>query len=138
MHQPQLWTRLREERGAASLYAVIAITGLLMLAGLVYDGSAKIRATHQAHLAAMESARAASQGLSSDAIAGTEAVVDPARGAAAARQYMSANGIRGQVSVEGDHVSVVVTQTWEATFVPFLDGSAVTGTATATPERVGL
>lgn len=128
--------RLHSDIGGASLYAVIAISGLMMLAGMVYDGSAQTRATHQANLGALESARAASQGLSGDAIAGTAATVDGERGASAAREYMSANGLDGEISVNGDEVTVTVTQSWTPKFTPFIDGGAVTGTATATPERV--
>lgn len=137
MHLTQtLRRRLRSDDGGASLYAVIALTGLLMLAGMVYDGSAQTRATHQANLGALESARAASQGLSGDAIAGSAASIDPARGATAAREHMSANDIEGEVSVNGEEVTVTVTQSWAPKFTPFIDGGAVTGTATATPERV--
>lgn len=136
MRQPRPLHRLRSEHGGASLYAIIVISSLLMLAGMVYDGSAQTRATHQANLGALESARAASQGLSGDAIAGTAATIDRERGATAAREYMSANNLDGEVSVDGDEVTVTVTQSWAPKFTPFFDGGAVTGTATATPERV--
>lgn len=130
-------TRLRDERGAASVYFVVVTVGLLALAGMIYDGSSKIRATHQTELAALEAARAASQELTGDVIAGQTSTVDPSRGAAAARAYLRRTGHEGTVTVSGNTVTVTTTGSWSPTFTPFVKGGTVTGTASASPEQVG-
>lgn len=129
--------RLRDECGAASVYFVVVTVGLLALAGMIYDGSSKIRATHQTNLASLEAARAASQELTGEAIAGQSSTVDPARGAAAARAYLRRSGHDGTVTVTGNTVTVTTTESWSPTFTPFVKGGTVTGTASASPEQVG-
>ncbi|MDN5745603.1 MAG: hypothetical protein L0H31_10840 [Nocardioidaceae bacterium] len=129
--------RLRNDAGSASVYFVVVAVGLLALAGMIYDGSSKVRATHQTNLAALEAARAASQELTGDAIAGRTSTVDPSRGAAAARAYLRRTGHEGTVTVSGTTVTVTTTGSWSPTFTPFIKGGTVTGTASASPEQVG-
>lgn len=123
------------ERGNASLFFVILMSGVLVMTGLVTDGASKMRAGRLAATTASEAARAASQKLTADAIVGQAASVDTAGGAVAARTYLREAGVNGSVRIAGQKVLVTTSVPWSPTFFGFVGGSTLTGTATATPKR---
>lgn len=124
----------RDERGSATLFLLVLMAGLLLMAALVTDGAGKMRAARLATLSASEAARAASQELGAQVVAGGAGRVDTAAGAAAARSYLSAAGVRGRVSVAGSSVHVSTAVAWAPTFFPGA-ASTMTGDATATARR---
>lgn len=123
-----------DERGSMSMYAAVLAVGLMLLAGVVWDGSTRMRIALRASYVASEAGRAASQAIAAEAIAGQNADVDPARGAAAARAYLSSAGVEGTVAVSGQRVIITTTIPWDPTFVP-VAGQAMTGHAVARTVR---
>ncbi len=90
------------ERGSVSLFLAITVVGLLILAGLVADGGAKLRATQRADAVAQEAARAAGQAINvPTAIAGGTTSVDVHAATSAAQAYFAANDVAGTVAVDG-------------------------------------
>lgn len=124
----------QQEEGYVALWTALLVVGLFTLAGLVYDGASRGSAARRAVMVANEAARAADQELTAEAITGQQAQVDPARGAAAARDYLAAAGVHGSVVVEGDTVRITTSLPWSPSFTP-LPAKAVTGSATATTHR---
>lgn len=108
------------DRGAVTVFVSIAVMGLLVLAGLVVDGGAKVRAVQRADRVAAEAARAAGQAIDLGAVlAGSELGVDRRAAVAAAEQYLSAAGVEGTVRVvkSGSGVAVTTTTTVPTVFL---------------------
>jgi len=131
-------TRLRrilvDERGSSTIWFAVVVGALFMIAGLVADGSSKIRAARMAQLAANEAARAAGQHLTPAAIEGKLADVDPVEGASAAQDYLAQTGVSGNVSVQGRDVVITTSVPWSPRFLP-IGGKAMQGTATTETIR---
>ena len=125
---------LVDERGSSTIWFAIVAAGLFMVAGLVADGSTKIRAARMAQLAANEAARAAGQHLTPAAIEGKIADVDPAEGASAAQDYLSQIGVSGTVTVQGRDVVITTSVPWSPRFLP-IGGKDMQGTATTETVR---
>lgn len=125
------------ERGSASLFLVITMLGLLVLAGLVVDGGAKLRATQRADHAAAEAARAAGQAINLPAaIDGAAPGVDARAAVAAATAHLTATGVTGTVTVTegGTTLSVTTSETAPTVFLGLIGITTlpVTGHATVT------
>lgn len=100
------------DRGAVTLFLVIAALGLLSLVGLVVDGGAKVRAVQRADRLAAEAARAAGQAIDVRAVLAGQAIrVDRRAAVAAARQYLEDAGGHGTVEVSGAGRGLTVTTT---------------------------
>lgn len=98
------------ETGAVTLFVALAVTGLLVLLGLVVDGGAKVRAAQQADRLAAEAARAAGQAIDLAAVLGGDAIrVDRRAAQAAAEEYLARSGGRGRAAVSGDGRTITVT-----------------------------
>jgi Flp pilus assembly protein TadG len=117
------------DRGSVLIWFVITAPVLLLLAVLVVDGGAKIRAGEQASNYSAEAARAASIAVgpySPGGIVNTRAAVKAANG------YLSAAGVRGTVRITGPAtVSVTVTVTVDRTGPVSGVTFSITRTATA-------
>lgn len=101
--------RTRDE-GSVTLFVVIAALGLLVLAGLVVDGGAKVRALQRADRIAAEAARAAGQAVDTTAVLRGQAVrVNASEALAAAQAHLHAAGVEGSASIGGGGSSVIVT-----------------------------
>lgn len=88
------------EAGSVTLFFAIAVVGLLLLAGLVVDGGAKVRAAQRADRVAAEAARAAGQAIDLGAVLDSGALrVDRRAAVVAASQYLSEAGVSGDVSM---------------------------------------
>lgn len=127
----------RTDLGAVTMLVVIVTSGLLAVAGLVYDGSQKMRAARAATTSAAEAARAATQALTPAAITGRPSDVDASAGARAGRAYLAAAGVNGTVSVFGDTVTVHTTVPWQPKFLSIIGigPQNVTGDAAARTTR---
>jgi Flp pilus assembly protein TadG len=98
------------DAGSVTLFVVIVALGLLVLAGLVVDGGAKVRAAQRADRVAAEAARAAGQAVDATAILRGQAIrVDAAKALAAAQAHLRAAGVEGSASVTAGGSHVVVT-----------------------------
>lgn len=108
------------ERGSVTLFLTIAVLGLLVLAGLVVDGAAKVRAVQRADRLAAEAARAAGQALDLTAVLQGRAVrVDRRAAVAAARAYLRDTGVAGDVAASptGDALRVTTTTSEPTVFL---------------------
>lgn len=88
------------DRGRVTAFVVVLTTGILALAGIGLDGglalAARVRAIGQAEAAA----RAGAQAIDLDTYRATgRLVLDPVRAVVAARSYLAAAGIDGDVTV---------------------------------------
>lgn len=123
--------RLREERGSSALYFVIIVAAVLAVAGLVSDGASKAREARTVNLVSAEAARAGAQALGASALAGRPAHVDTARGSAAARSYLAAAGMSGDVSISGQSVTVTARTSWAPRLYSFVPAQNLTSTSTS-------
>ncbi len=126
--------RWRSEEGAATILVVGLSAALLMVAGLVFDGGRILSARQQAYANADNAARAGAQAVDLDAVrAGRPPALDPAAAAAAARDYLAAHGLSGEVSVTGDTISVQVQLEVQLAMLGAigLDARTVTGNGVA-------
>ncbi len=88
------------EAGSVTLFLAITVVGLLVLAGLIVDGGAKVRAAQRADRVAAEAARAAGQALDVVAVLDAGSVrVDRRAAVVAAQQYLADAGVDGAVTV---------------------------------------
>lgn len=102
----------RDERGVSVsvLFAALVPT-MMLIAGLAVDGSAHSAAERRAEVAAAHAARAGSDAGAGYLLLGQDPEPAALR---AARQVLSASGIEGDVSVQGDQLRVT-TRTSAAT-----------------------
>lgn len=127
------WERLRARRsesgsgGGISLMMAIFIIALIMVLGLVIDGSAKAKALDRANQLASEAARAGLQAATPEGV-GARAV-DAAVGA-----YLRGEGVSDFTSVVGKQqvaVTVTITQPTKMLSAIGIDSTTVTGRGTA-------
>lgn len=120
--------------GSVSLFVAVLAFGLLVLTGLVVDGSGKIRALQRADATAEEAARAGGQVLALPAaVRGERSRVEAAAAAGVARSYLRDAGVDGQVVVVdgGQGLRVTTSLTYQPTFLSLIGVGAlgVTGEA---------
>jgi Flp pilus assembly protein TadG len=107
------------ERGSVLVWFVLSAPVLLLLAVLLVDGGAKIKAGEQAGSYSAEAARAAAIAVGPHPAGGT---VDTRAAVSAANGYLSAAGVRGIATVTGPGtvtVSVTVSRTGPVSGVTF-------------------
>lgn len=130
---PRIRRALRDDRGAMSLFVLVTVVALFAVAALVYDGAGKLRALTHAEGVAHEAARAGGQAVDAGkAISGGGVSVDRNAAVAAARTYLSREGVSGTVTVseDGGSLQVTVTESYHALFLGGASGS-VTGHGSA-------
>jgi Flp pilus assembly protein TadG len=102
--------RTRNERGSASIWAILVIAGAFtFLLGLVVDGGRVIDARIAASRAAAQSARVGADALSSASVRNGNNAIDVDAAKARAQKYLHDAGMTGTVSVTGQTVSATVT-----------------------------
>ncbi|HEY8722155.1 pilus assembly protein TadG-related protein [Pengzhenrongella sp.] len=135
----RLQRRIGEESGSVTVFLVIVVVGILILAGLVVDGGAKLRATQSADAIAAEAARTAGQVINRpDAIATGAVVVDRQGAANAAQGYLAANQVNGSVALgeDGTTLEVRVTSSAPTVFLGLIGIPTLTATGQASIELV--
>lgn len=127
--------RWATERGSVSAFVAVVALGLVMVAGLVYDGGQILSAQATARDLAANAARAGAQELDLDALRSEGvAVLDPGRAVAAAQDYLDASGVEGSAVVDGADITVTVLVDAQMRILPVPDRTVrATDTATATP-----
>ena len=126
----------RADRGddgqIAAMWAVLSVA-LLVLGGLVYDGGSVLAARRSAHNLASQAARAGAQGFDVDAVLAGRTGLDPDAADTAAREFLAARQITGDVAVTPDAITVTVTldQPTPLLAVVGIEQRRVTGTARA-------
>jgi Flp pilus assembly protein TadG len=100
----------RNERGSASIWAILVISGAFtVLLGLVVDGGRVIDARIAASRAAAQAARVGADSLSSASVRDGQDAISVEAAKARAQNYLGDAGMSGAVSVAGDTVTVTVT-----------------------------
>lgn len=100
------------DAGSATIFVVVTVVGLMVLAGLVVDGGAKVRALQRADRLAAEAGRAGGQAIDVPAaIPGDMPTLDARAAVQASQAYLRGNGVRGEVSVDDGGRSLVVDVT---------------------------
>jgi Flp pilus assembly protein TadG len=130
--------RRTADEGAITLFLAVMMVALFAAVGLVVDAGGRVHALQQAHRAAAEAARAASEQLDPPAVVGGDAPKpDTAAAARAARSFLRAAGVAGDVRVSGSTVHVDTHVTYEPVFLSMLGMRTMTlsGDALARPVR---
>ncbi|MEU3181389.1 pilus assembly protein TadG-related protein [Streptomyces albidoflavus] len=115
--------RMRGDRGGLELFYAGVVVIAFLLIGLVIDGGLALDRMSNADYVAQQAARAGAQQVDpAQAITGEAIVIDPGAAQAAARSYLTAEGIDGDVQVSGDglNLSVTVHDTHHPIFVSLL------------------
>lgn len=129
---------MRRDAGQATAFAVVMISALIFVTGLVLDGglvlSARLRALGQAQEAARAGARTIDLLIYRQH---GRVVLDQDKAAAAARTYLATAGATGTVQVAANRVTVTVHHTQHTQILTTIGitGISVQATATARPAR---
>lgn len=123
-----------EDRGSITVFVVGVVVALIAVAGLVFDGGTIIAGHREADAEAQGAARAGAE-----AVAGSERVsgavtIDPSAAQQAAQLYLATYRHAGQVTVDGDSVTVTVsfTEPLQVLSIVGMSSKTVTGTSSAT------
>ncbi|MDF5758420.1 pilus assembly protein TadG-related protein [Spongiactinospora sp. TRM90649] len=127
---------MNAERGSVTAFAAVISLALLVCAGLVVDGGAKIQAYRHAYAIAEEAARAGAGRVdTSRAYMGGRIETRPSHALTAARAYLTSAGRIGEVvAVGGRAVQVTVTASRPTRLLSLIGIDQVTATATATAQ----
>lgn len=97
-----------DENGMVTAFVVVFVSALFLLVGLVFDGGMILAAKSRTADDADGAARAGAQAIDIASYrAGGEFHLDAYKATQAARSYLAAAGATGNVSVDGDRVTVV-------------------------------
>lgn len=129
--------RRRDETGAATLWVVFITTAVLAVGGLVIDGGYTLSAKRESARVAVQAARVAADQLDTDSLRTGGSDLRAGAAVAAGRDYLSTAGVRGSVAVNGDEVSVTVTQRTKTVILSAFGASGYTVSATATATSIG-
>ncbi len=100
----------RDERGSASIWAILVIAGAFtVLLGLVVDGGRVIDERVAASRTAAQAARAGADALSAASVRNGSDAVDAEAARARAQSYLREAGMDGTVTVAVDTVTVRIT-----------------------------
>ncbi len=123
----------RDDRGQLTLFFAIGVVGLLLVAGLVLDGGAQIRAAQRAQAVAEEAARAGAQAVDVDALMrGQSTRLDPHQARTAAQAYLTTSEATGTVTAGAETVSVEVTISEPTLFLSLIGISDLSASGSAT------
>jgi Flp pilus assembly protein TadG len=127
-----------EDVGAITVFVSVMMVALFAAVGLVVDAGGRVHALQQSRRAAAEAARAATQQLDSPTvIAGRAPAPDTAAAARAARRFLEAASVEGDVSVTGTTVHVTARVTYEPVILSIIGMGPMTlsSDAVARPAR---
>lgn len=127
------------ERGSISVLIMTASMIMVVLVGLAVDLTGQVHAQQHARDVAAQAARNAGEQVeAASAIRGDTLTVNTGQAAAAARQYLSAAGVSGGVTVHGTTMTVTTHDRYATKFLSIigLGSLPVTGHSTAQLERV--
>jgi hypothetical protein len=128
----------RTDRGSVSALVAVVAVGLVMVAGLAYDGGQIVTAQATARDLAANAARAGAQEVDLDELRATgRAFLQPDRATAAAHDYLATTGHTATITVDGPTITVSVHVTQPMHILPLPDRT-VTATDTATAATGSL
>lgn len=123
-----------DETGSVSVFVAITAIGLMILAGLIADGGAKLRAIQRAESIASEAARAGGQAIDIRAIAhGQDLSIDVEQAVRAAQIYLAGVGVDGTVGIsdDGNRIQVHVTSHSHTVFLSLIGISTLSANGNA-------
>lgn len=124
--------------GFVTVFTVIIVAALLVLAGLVFDGGRAMDGRVTALDEAQEAARAGAQQIDLPTFRATgTAILNDNAAITAAENYIAATGDTGTATVAGDTVTVTVTHIEPTQILSMIGIGSLTenATATATAEQ---
>lgn len=126
----------RDERGggSVSVWMLLMVPVILVMAGLVFDGSRQISATQAAQDAAVAASRAGTDAAATPQLAGHDGATVAVQ---AARQALSAAGVDGSVQEDGSTITVTTSQSRPTVFLSAIGISQVRGHGQAHAQLVG-
>ena len=126
----------RDERGggSVSVWMLLMVPVILVMAGLVFDGSRQISATQAAQDAAVAASRAVTDAAATPQLAGHDGAAVAVQ---AARQALSAAGVDGSVQEDGSTITVTTSQSRPTVFLSAIGISQVRGHGQAHAQLVG-
>ena len=126
----------RDERGggSVSVWMLLMVPVILVMAGLVFDGSRQISATQAAQDAAVAASRAGTYAAATPQLAGHDGAAVAVQ---AARQALSAAGVDGSVQEDGSTITVTTSQSRPTVFLSAIGISQVRGHGQAHAQLVG-
>ena len=132
--------RALDERGSVTAFVAVIALGLVMVAGMAYDGGQIVVAQATARDIASSAARAGAQEIDIDHLRSTgESLLDPERAMAAAQEFVVRAGFTGTAQVNGDSVTVTVRIRQPMRILPLPDRIvAATDTSTALQQARGV
>lgn len=117
--------------GSVSAFVAVVAVGLIMVAGMAYDGGQIVAAQATARDLAASAARAGAQEVDLDRLRSTgDAMLDPDRATDAAQAFLAQAGFSGSTRVAGSSITVTVTVRQPMRILPVPD-RMVTATDTA-------
>lgn len=130
---------IRSERASISAFVAVVALGLIMVAGMAYDGGRIVAAQATARDLASSAARAGAQEVDLDHLRSTgETRLDPGRALAAAEGFLAREAVAGTARVEGPSVTVTVSVRQPMLILPVGDRIvSATDTATAVDAPLG-
>ncbi|MGI8808501.1 MAG: pilus assembly protein TadG-related protein [Acidimicrobiales bacterium] len=121
-----------DEAGSVSAFVAVVAIGLVMVAGMAYDGGQVVAAQATARDLAASAARAGAQEVDLNSLRSSgEPMLDPDRAVSAAQAFLVQAGFTGTMRVNGSSITVSVTVHQPMRILPLAD-RAVTATDTAT------
>lgn len=130
---------LHDERGSVTAFTVVFAMALLVCAGLVVDGGAKIQAYREAYAVAEEAARAGAGQIDVDRAyaKGGEFEIDTAKALSAARGYLGTTGHTGSADMAGERtLQVTVTVSKPTVLLSLIGTDSVTARAAASARML--
>jgi Flp pilus assembly protein TadG len=122
-----------DQRGDATIMVIILVTSLLLIMGLVVDGSRLYRANDEARWLAEQAARAAAQQIDASQVQqGDRPVIDLGPAAAEAQRVLADAGATGSLERTADGLRVETTVTTTPIVLQIAGVSTLTGTGEAT------
>lgn len=118
--------RANSDQGSVTAFVAIVAVGLIMVAGMAFDGGQVLDAYATARSYATKAARAGAQEIDLTALRQSgETTLDPAAAEGAALAYLDDVGATGTVTVEGTTVTVTVTIVQPMRILPLPDRTVV-------------
>jgi hypothetical protein len=130
------WMRV-DDRGQVTGFAVVMVTAMIAVSGLVLDAGLVVAAKVHAVGVAQSAARAGAQAVDLDLYRRTgEVRLDVARATAAAQDWLGRSGATGTVTATPQQVRVEVTATTDTQLLSLVGVGSLTVHATATATAV--
>ncbi|HEV7948123.1 MAG TPA: pilus assembly protein TadG-related protein [Glaciihabitans sp.] len=127
---------LASERGNITLPLLILVVAFLLFVGIVVDGSGKIQAGDRANQIAQSAARVGANSLTGAAIATGSLQLDGAQAQASALSYLTAAGVNGTATVDGNTITVTVTEEYPTVFLSIIGINTLVGSGTASARLI--